>query len=174
VTGSERGELRGQPAGAADDSSPATGQASDARAYPLPAHLTPGGLKAFTTEVDRYATQLCAELERQAFESLSRGGSPEHTADSVAEARRAYVRRLQMDAIEQAAVKSTGQEARESAWAVLSAILVTIATVGLGVMPRFLHSTWQRVLFIGFAVVGVVGLGLMWTGRRHARSKGQR
>lgn len=138
--------------------------------YPMPSHLTAGGLHAFRAEVARYAVALGAELERRAVEPISRGGEPEHTAEAVAQARTEYERRLRTNGDDPVPAKHD-RPGERSDKSVLSAILLTVATVGVGVMPNFLHSPWQYGLFVLLIVVGVVGLGATWAGRRSSRGR---
>jgi hypothetical protein len=118
-------------------------------------------LQAFGAEMVHYANLIGAELEREGAEALSRGDEPEHTADAIARARRACFERFQQ---EQAAGQLNEQVRRRDR-SVLAAIMLTVASVGLGIMPNFLHSAWQRTLLAMLIVVGVTGLALTWAGR---------
>lgn len=62
--------------------------------YMPPQYLTANGQKAFEIAVRQYVVALRAELDRLALDPLSRGKEPEHTAEAVVAARRAYERRL--------------------------------------------------------------------------------
>ena len=126
--------------------------------YPVPRHLTPGGLAAFRSEIARFAAGLAGELERQAIATLAKGGQPEHTAEAVEKARRSCLQGLPVEEV----VKSQ-RTARDCL--VLAAALLTVATVGLGVMRSYLHSDWQIAAFTGFVVLGLGGLALTWFGR---------
>jgi hypothetical protein len=131
--------------------------------FPLPPSLTPGGREAFQSEIVRYAKELGDELDRQAVEPLRQETEPEHTSESVAKARAALARRLQMDGIEQVVQRS--DDTKRANRSHLAAILLTIATVGIGVMSSRLEAPWQVVLFGIFVAIGVTGLVLTWTSR---------
>jgi hypothetical protein len=45
----------------------------------------------------------------------------------------------------------------------LSTALVSVGSIGVGVMSGFLDGAWQVVLFCGFVVLALLGLGLAWT-----------
>ncbi len=97
--------------------------------YPMPSHLTAGGLHALHAEVARYAVALSAELERRAVDPISRDSEPEHAAEAVAQARAEYERGLQTNGDDPAPSKHDrpGERSDES---VLPAILLTAAMVG--------------------------------------------
>lgn len=129
-----------------------------AAAYPIPSHLTPGGLIAFNAEVTRYAEGLGAELARQAIAVRSRGGHPEHTAESVEKAKRSHLRGLLIE-------NGPSDHRTSSDRSVPAFVFVTIGTIGLNVMINFMHGPWQVAVFVAFVVIGLAGLGLAWTGR---------
>ncbi len=57
--------------------------------------------------------------------------------------------------------------------ALLAPIMVTIGSVGSSVMPHFLHSPWQWVLFLVLVLVGVAGLALTWISGARAKRVGR-
>lgn len=127
--------------------------------YPVPRHLTPGGLAAFRSEVAQYAVALGSELEKQEVVTLSRGGQPEHTAEAVERARRAYLQRVDSGAT------NHQRPARHRDRSTLAVILLTAAMIGLNIMQNFLHSGWQIAAFVVFILIGLSGLVLTWIGR---------
>jgi hypothetical protein len=126
--------------------------------YPVPENLTPRGLRAFRTEVVKFAVAIGAELEKMSDAITSRGGQPEHTAESVIKARRDCIQRMRFEHV---ASKNRVRRART----VLAVILLTVATVGLNVMQNFLHSYWQVAVFGAFVLADISGLGLTWAAR---------
>ena len=127
-------------------------------AYPVPRHLTDRGLQAFGAEIDEFAAALAIELERQEAKDRAHGRHPEHTAEAVARARQAWLRR-------QAGEIAAADRKTRRNWSVLAMILVTASTVGLNIMQRYLNSGLQIAVFLGFVLAGVTGLGLMWASR---------
>jgi len=127
--------------------------------YPVPENLTPLGLRAFRSEVTKFATAIAAELAKNEDEVLSRGGQPEHTAEAVTKARQEYVQRLR-------SMREAAEHKAHHDRSVLAVILVTAAIVGLNVMQNFLHSRWQLAVFVLFVLVGLAGLVVTWAGRQ--------
>ena len=127
--------------------------------FRVPRSLTTHGQLAFWTEINRYVRALTSELERESVEIRSKGGVAEHTAADVSRVRSASIRRLQSEI---GNYPGDPQQDR----AVLATIMLTMSLAGLGVMPRFLHSTWQQVVFGLLIIIGAAGLVLTWVGRR--------
>lgn len=131
--------------------------------YPVPEHLTKGGREAYDQEIVRIARGLSAVLDARAARVLDEGRTPEHTSDDVIVARTAYERQRA------AALTPTAGDSRME---LLAPILVTIASIGVGVMPNFLGPAWSYGLFGLLILLGVIGLAMTWrTGARGQRRK---
>jgi hypothetical protein len=138
---------------------------------PAPEYLTPGGLDAYRHEIVQHARALATELDRSATGLLERRGVPEHTAKDVSTARAALQRQLRASTAAPAPTRSPGPDETRvaSRAALLAAILLTISTVGVGVMTNFLDGPWQYGLFALLVLIGIVGLVLTWVGGTRGR-----
>ncbi|MCO1655759.1 hypothetical protein [Pseudonocardia humida] len=137
--------------------------------HPVLRYLTDGGRQEWQNALARYDRELAGELGRRAAPVLDSGRTPELTSADVSAAVAAFEDRLRA---EPPAAEEPGS--RSSLWA---AITLTLASVGIGVMPNFLgDQPWQYVLFVVLIIVGVVGLVLTWvagtSGRRRATRGG--
>jgi hypothetical protein len=129
--------------------------------YPVPEHLTRGGREAYDQEIVRIARGLSAALDAKAARVLDEGRMPEHTSDDVIAARTAYERQR---------AAALAPAPGDSRMALLAPILVTIASIGVSVMPNFLGPTWSYGLFGLLVLLGVIGLAMTWrTGTRGLR-----
>lgn len=120
--------------------------------YRVPSRATEAGRRAFHEVMRRWAAQLAEQMEIGA----QRAGDtdPEFTAIHVHDARRAIERQ-----------HSLPSEPDRSDHRVIAAILLTVGTIGVGVLSNFLVGPWQVLVFVVFVVVLLVGLILTWTGR---------
>jgi hypothetical protein len=143
--------------------------AGDDEHFPVLQYLTAGGRQEWANATTRYKRELITELDRRARPKLDRGGRPELTAEDVAAAMTAVEQRLHLTATAPAQ-----RPPRASIWA---AITLTVASIGIGVMPNFLDGEpWRSVLFALFIVVGIISLVLTWVAgtaehRRAARDR---
>jgi hypothetical protein len=148
---------------------PERGPAGDDEHFPVLQYLTDGGRQEWANATTRYKRALITELAHRAGPVLDRGGRPELTAEDVAAAMLAVEQRLHATA-----TVPVHHPPRASIWA---AITLTIASIGIGVMPNFLDGDpWRVVLFALFIVVGVISLVLTWVAgtaehRRVARDR---
>ena len=135
-------------------------QENSPRSYPVPRYVTAEAKDVFCEHMDGEAQQLAGDIDYRAIQNQNGGRVPLQPAEVVRQAieDRQGVRHGRGDPQTRAALKE---------------ILLTFSIVGLTVMAGFLsHSTWQLALFIGFVVIGVVGLVLTWRGRRdHVRQR---
>jgi hypothetical protein len=125
-----------------------------------PKYLTTGGREQYDAEINRCRHLLDAELDQRAAAALDRHETPELTRQHVEAAARTVFGRRPGPSV------SDDRQARTS---LLAAILLTISSVGVGVMPNFLDEPWQVGLFALLIVVGVVGLLLTWVGGTKAK-----
>jgi hypothetical protein len=133
--------------------------------FPVLQYLTEGGRKEWTNATARIKRALIVELDRRAAPALDRGGRPELTSEDIMAAVAALEQKMH-------AAAEPVRPPRAGLWA---AITLTIASIGISVMPGFLGETWSYVVFAAFIVTGVVGLVLTWVagtvGPRHGRSQ---
>lgn len=125
----------------------------DTSPYRIPDdRLTAQGRSAVDQATGDWTRALHSELDRQAGPD-DRRGDPEYryTRTDVLAAR---------DSVEHGLRPDTAVEPARSA--LVAPILVTIGSVGAGVMPHFLHSPWQWVLFALLLLAGLLGLTLTW------------
>jgi hypothetical protein len=115
---------------------------------PVPRHLTLLARSQFETAMREYGAEL-SQLMWSRAAGRPIGPFPEFTADDVRAAQLQYGRRERRS--------HPGPADRY-----LSPALVTVGSVGVGVMSAFLNGTWQVALFCAFAVLGLLGLGLAW------------
>ncbi|WP_214402644.1 hypothetical protein [Pseudonocardia lacus] len=125
-------------------------------------HLTAQGRVALDQVVGGWTRALHAELDRQAAPN-DRRGDPEYryTRTDVLAARDSVERNLRPD--------TTAERVAASQPVLLAPILVTVGSVGVGVMPHFLHSSWQWALFVVLLLIGLFGLALTWVGGTRAK-----
>lgn len=116
---------------------------------PVPRHLTLLARSQFETAMREYGAELSQLMWIRAA-GRPIGPFPDFTADDVRAAQRQYGRRE----------RPTGPGPANRH---LSPALVTVGSIGVGAMSGFLNSAWQVALFCGFAVLGLLGLGLAWT-----------
>jgi hypothetical protein len=127
----------------------------DAPRPPVPRNLTQKGMKEFEKAVDDFRYALAAELDARAARSRN-DSAQEQTVEAVQKAVRVVHRR-------RGGLAGPGD---------LAFALLVIATVGVPVMASFLHSDWQRVVFAGFILTGLVGLVLAWLARHSGTGGG--
>lgn len=116
---------------------------------PVPSHLTLLARSQFETAMREYGAEL-SQLMWSHAAGRPVGPFPEFTADDVRAAQRRYDRRDRP--AEPGAAKHH-----------VSTALVTVGSIGVGVMSGFLDGTWQVALFCAFAVFGLLGFALAWT-----------
>jgi hypothetical protein len=110
--------------------------------------------EVFRGYIDGEAHKLAGRIDYRAVQSQNGGHIPPQTAEAVREEIKDF----------ESARGDRGDQGERIA---LAEILVTIALTGLAIMGNFLsHSTWQLITFIGFAIIGSVGLILTWRVRR--------
>lgn len=150
--------------------------------YAVPPHLTPAARRDFDRAVQNYADGLAVQVERTGLNSRKPGQEPEYNTDTVDKAIRIHHVTIGLDTDETPSSVVPGahsgpdlseEDGTGRDWGPPSIILSTIATVGIGVMPNFLHSFWQWGLFSFFILVGCTGLLATWKAHRSAR-KGRR
>jgi hypothetical protein len=128
--------------------------------YERPPFLTPNGRIVFDNEVQAYARRLAREVERAGHVPGSQ--VQEFTAEIVGMAARTL--RTEDMVTERARNGRRGEPAADPSAS--ATVLVTLATVGLSIMPTFMSSPWQRVVFGAPVLTGLVGLWLTWSSSR--------
>ena len=119
--------------------------------------------------------ELRKELDWRASDLHSRAVEPEHTAEAVAEAHKAVMRRKYLAGVEQVSretVATHGVGERPAAFgrSAVPPSLLTVATIGLPISANFLETTPQVVIFALLIVCGVVGLAWAWLEQRRGRA----
>jgi hypothetical protein len=131
----------------------------DTGPYGIPdAHVTAQGRAAVDQTVGGWTRALHSELDRQAGLD-DRRGDPEYryTRNDVLAAKASVERSFR------------SADAPDPRSILLAPILVTLGSVGSSVMPHFLHSPWQWVLFLVLVLTGVLGLVLTWVNGTRAK-----